>query len=97
LFYCRWVFSQLYSKGLVYKGLKVMPVSTGCATTLANFEAGQNYKVRPPKSDNEGSQLLAQQQETLWSKWRCMLRVMECSGAENAHTEQHVIWRLKRC
>uniref|UniRef100_A0A7S0X0A0 isoleucine--tRNA ligase n=1 Tax=Chlamydomonas leiostraca TaxID=1034604 RepID=A0A7S0X0A0_9CHLO len=39
-----WVFSQLYAKGLVYKGLKVMPVSTGCATTLANFEAGQNYK-----------------------------------------------------
>ncbi|GFH06934.1 uncharacterized protein HaLaN_01657, partial [Haematococcus lacustris] len=35
---------QLYAKGLVYKGLKVMPVSTGCATTLANFEAGQNYK-----------------------------------------------------
>lgn len=29
----------------MYKGLKVMPVSTGCATTLANFEAGQNYKV----------------------------------------------------
>jgi leucyl-tRNA synthetase len=40
-----WVFSQLYAKGLVYKGLKVMPVSTGCATTLANFEAGLNYKV----------------------------------------------------
>lgn len=40
------MFSQLYAKGLVYKGLKVMPVSTGCATTLANFEAGQNYKVR---------------------------------------------------
>ena len=42
---CRWVFTQMYAKGLVYKGLKVMPVSTGCATTLANFEAGQNYKV----------------------------------------------------
>ncbi|KAF2322172.1 hypothetical protein GH714_008145 [Hevea brasiliensis] len=41
-----WVFSQLYEKGLVYKGFKVMPYSTGCKTVLSNFEAGQNYKVR---------------------------------------------------
>ncbi|WJX44971.1 isoleucine--tRNA ligase [Trifolium repens] len=39
-----WVFSQLYAKGLVYKGFKVMPYSTGCKTPLSNFEAGQNYK-----------------------------------------------------
>ncbi|KAK7253094.1 hypothetical protein RIF29_37526 [Crotalaria pallida] len=39
-----WVFSQLYEKGLVYKGFKVMPYSTGCKTSLSNFEAGQNYK-----------------------------------------------------
>ena len=24
--------------------LQVMPYSTGCTTTLSNFEAGQNYK-----------------------------------------------------
>jgi isoleucyl-tRNA synthetase len=40
-----WVFSQLYKKGLVYRGVKVMPFSTGCSTPLSNFEAGQNYKV----------------------------------------------------
>ena len=39
-----WVFSQLYSKGLVYRGVKVMPFSTACSTPLSNFEAGQNYK-----------------------------------------------------
>eukprot|EP00884_Botryococcus_braunii_P014843 jgi/Botrbrau1/2335/Bobra.39_1s0024.1 len=39
-----WVFSQLYKKGLVYKGFKVMPYSTACCTPLSNFEAGQNYK-----------------------------------------------------
>lgn len=43
-----WVFSQLYAKGLVYKGFKVMPYSTGCTTPLSNFEAGLNYKVRTP-------------------------------------------------
>ncbi|XWS67348.1 hypothetical protein CRYUN_Cryun05aG0279200 [Craigia yunnanensis] len=41
-----WVFAQLYQKGLVYKGLKVMPYSTGCKTPLSSFEAGENYKVR---------------------------------------------------
>lgn len=39
-----WVFHELYSKGLVYKGVKVMPFSTACNTPLSNFESGQNYK-----------------------------------------------------
>lgn len=39
-----WVFSELFKKDLVYRGVKVMPFSTGCSTPLSNFEAGQNYK-----------------------------------------------------
>ena len=39
-----WVFSQLWEKGLVYSGVKVMPYSIGCATPLSNFEANSNYK-----------------------------------------------------
>lgn len=39
-----WVFKELYNKGLVYQGVKVMPYSTTCSTPLSNFEAGQNYK-----------------------------------------------------
>uniref|UniRef100_A0A1B0CA15 Isoleucine--tRNA ligase, cytoplasmic n=2 Tax=Lutzomyia longipalpis TaxID=7200 RepID=A0A1B0CA15_LUTLO len=39
-----WIFKQLYQKGLVYKGVKVMPYSTACTTPLSNFESGQNYK-----------------------------------------------------
>lgn len=42
---CRWVFKQLYDKGLVYRGVKVMPFSTACNTPLSNFESHQNYKV----------------------------------------------------
>ncbi|XP_057499526.1 isoleucine--tRNA ligase, cytoplasmic-like [Actinidia eriantha] len=42
-----WVFSQLFDKGLVYKGFKVMPYSTGCKTPLSNFEANSNYKEVP--------------------------------------------------
>lgn len=39
-----WAFKQLFNKGLVYRGFKVMPFSTACNTPLSNFEAGQNYK-----------------------------------------------------
>ena len=39
-----WVFKQLHEKGLVYRGYKVMPYSTGCTTPLSNFEANMMYK-----------------------------------------------------
>lgn len=39
-----WVFKELFNKGLVYQGVKVMPYSTACSTPLSNFESGQNYK-----------------------------------------------------
>jgi isoleucyl-tRNA synthetase len=39
-----WVFSQLYEKGLVYEGFKVMPFSAQLGTPLSNFEANLNYK-----------------------------------------------------
>lgn len=62
-----WIFRQLYNKGLVYEGIKVMPYSTACNTPLSNFEAGQNYKdvvdpsiiVAFPLLDEPGVSLLA--------------------------------------
>lgn len=39
-----WVVKSLWEKGLVYKGQKVMPVSTALATPLSNFEASSNYQ-----------------------------------------------------
>ncbi|MBA3603082.1 MAG: isoleucine--tRNA ligase [Parachlamydiaceae bacterium] len=39
-----WVFQQLFDKGLVYEGYKVMPYSAKLGTPLSNFEAGENYK-----------------------------------------------------
>ena len=39
-----WVVKQLWDKGLVYQGNKVMPVSTALETPLSNFEATSNYK-----------------------------------------------------
>ncbi len=39
-----WVFSELYRKGLIYEGYKVVPYSVGISTPLSNFEANLNYK-----------------------------------------------------
>lgn len=39
-----WVFRELFIKGMIYRGVKVMPFSTACNTPLSNFESGQNYK-----------------------------------------------------
>lgn len=69
-----WVFSELYKKGLVYRGFKVMPYSTACTTPLSNFEANLNYKdvsdpaivVTFPLKDEEDVSFVA------WTTTPCM-------------------------
>ncbi len=39
-----WVFKQLYDKGYVYEGFKVVPYSAKLGTGLSNSEVGENYK-----------------------------------------------------
>jgi isoleucyl-tRNA synthetase len=39
-----WVFKQIYDKGLIYEGFKVMPFSAKLGTPLSNFEASENYQ-----------------------------------------------------
>ncbi|CAO1632560.1 unnamed protein product [Sympodiomycopsis kandeliae] len=39
-----WVFGQLFKRDLVYRGMRVMPYSTGCTTPLSNFEASSDYR-----------------------------------------------------
>ena len=39
-----WVFKQLWEKGQVYQGYRVMPYSTVLTTALSTFEANQNYQ-----------------------------------------------------
>jgi isoleucyl-tRNA synthetase len=62
-----WVFKELYNKGLVYEGYRVMPYSWKLGTPLSNFEAGENYKetddpsivITFPLLDEENVSLLA--------------------------------------
>jgi len=39
-----WVFGELWKRGLVYEGVKVMPFSARLGTPLSNFEANLNYR-----------------------------------------------------
>lgn len=39
-----WVFSQLYRKGLVYHGARVLPYSTALNTPLSKSEASEEYR-----------------------------------------------------
>jgi len=62
-----WAFKQIYDKGLVYRGARIMPFSTACNTVLSNFEAGSNYKdtkdpalyITFPLVDEPGTSLIA--------------------------------------
>lgn len=39
-----WVFQELFKRGLIYEGFKVMPFSMKLGTPLSNFEANLNYQ-----------------------------------------------------
>ena len=42
-----WAFKQLWDKGLIYEGYRVMPYSWACQTPLSNFEIRQDDATRP--------------------------------------------------
>ncbi len=42
-----WAFKQLWDKGLIYEGLRVMPYSWACETPLSNFEIRLDDATRP--------------------------------------------------
>ncbi len=42
-----WAFQQLWKKGLIYEGLRVMPYSWACETPLSNFEIRLDDATRP--------------------------------------------------
>ena len=80
-----WVFKQLWDKGLIYQGVKVVPLSTALGTPLANFEATSNYQdVQDPavtvllKLKDEDASL------AIWTTtpWTLPSNLAVCVGAE---------------
>ena len=45
-----WAFKELYKKGLLYEGFRVMPYSWACETPLSNFETRLDNAYRPKQS-----------------------------------------------
>ncbi|MFA5189013.1 MAG: isoleucine--tRNA ligase [Patescibacteria group bacterium] len=39
-----WIIKQIWNKGLLYKGFKVVPYCTRCGTSLSSHEVAQGYK-----------------------------------------------------
>ncbi len=62
-----WVFRELWNKGLVYEGYRVVPYCPRCTTPLSNFETNQGYEevqdpaitVRFPVAGEEHTYILA--------------------------------------
>ena len=62
-----WILQQLWNKGLIYKGYKVVPYSPSSGTVLSSHEVAQGYKeisdpsvyVRFPLRDKPGVYVLA--------------------------------------
>ena len=80
-----WVFKQLWDMGLIYQGVKVVPLSTALGTPLANFEATSNYQdVQDPavtvllKLRDEDAYL------AIWTTtpWTLPSNLAVCVGAE---------------
>ena len=40
-----WAFKRLFENDNIYFGVRVVPYSIGCGTTLSNFEASENYQI----------------------------------------------------
>ncbi len=87
-----WVFKQLWKRGLIYQGEKIMPVSTVLETPLSNFEATANYmEVQDPaitvllKLTDEDAYL------SVWTTtpWTLPANLAVCVGADIPYVKAH--------
>ncbi len=88
-----WVFGQLWEKGLVYEGYKVMPFSARLGTPLSNFEASENYKEVDDPSLTFKAQLVDRANTFLlvWTTtpWTLLSNLAITVGPEIEYVEVH--------
>ena len=87
-----WVVKQLWDKGLIYQGDKIMPVSTALETPLSNFEATANYlEVQDPAI----TVLLRLADEDAWlsvwttTPWTLPSNLAVCVGPDIDYVKAH--------
>jgi isoleucyl-tRNA synthetase len=86
-----WVYKELYDKGLIYEGHRVVPYCPRCTTPLSNFEVNQGYKDKQDKTvtvkfkvlNNENKYILA------WTTtpWTLMANLGLAVGADITYVE----------
>ncbi len=80
-----WVVKQLWDKGLIYQGVRIMPLSTALGTPLSNFEANMNYM---DVQDPSVTALLALEDEdaylAVWTTtpWTLPSNLAVCAGPD---------------
>jgi len=97
-----WAFGQLWDKGLVYQGFRVMPFSWRLSTPLSNFEANSDYRnVQDPaltiklkiKGDKNGASLL------VWTTtpWTLPSNLAVAVGNDITYVRAQKLMRGKLC
>lgn len=86
-----WVFKNLYDKGRIYEGVKIMGYSTTCGTPLSNFEIQQNYQevqddslfIKIPLKINDYNNKFSQTYILVWTTtpWTLPSNYALCVGA----------------
>ena len=92
-----WVFKELWDRGLVYRGYKVMPYSWRLGTPLSNFEANMDYRrvqdpaitITFPLLDRPGVTALA------WTTtpWTLPANMALCVGPDIAYVQARRVGR----
>ena len=87
-----WVVKQLWDKDLIYRGNKIMPVSTALETPLSNFEATSNYM---DVQDPAVTVLLKLADEDAWlsvwttTPWTLPSNLAVCVGPDIDYVKAH--------
>ena len=58
-----WVYKELYKKGLIYEGHRVVPYCPRCSTPLSNFEVNQGYKDKQDKTATVKFKIIGKENE----------------------------------
>ena len=86
-----YVFKQIFDKGAVYKGYRVMPCSTVLQTPLSNFEASSNYAMQQDPSVVVTFPLLSDPDQTFLLAWTTTPYTLPSNTALAVHPELEYI------
>ena len=83
-----WCFQQLYDRGLVYEGQKVVPYCTRCQTALSNFETrlDDSYRARDDLSVTVKFELAGEPSQSLLA-WTTTPWTLPANAALAVHPE----------